>query len=477
MIEMEPITLDSKEQMKRISQKLTMLKRKDTCCVARSIVRSFFCIILLLSTTIKGVQAQSSNPYGFNPTQYNTKLLGAISYSFTEQFYGYTYYKFTANGSFPLYVSNCGTGSATTITLFSEAGYMIRTASNSNDYPSHCTGPEAVMFLPLNANTTYYVRVEVSGTGSGSLATKFFPPPSVPTCQLPLAPSQSADATTICSGGGTTLRASGENIRWYRSGSYIGVGNTIWIVSSGSYYAASSNSCGETNASSVMNITQSSNSLPAAPILSTNKFTICSGEIATLTSSIADVTWHYYGSEGNRSFYSSGYTVNVSSPGTYTASKTNECGTSNSQNGIEIKTGSSVPAAPILSGGGSVVCYGTATHLSATGVNITWYLGNTQVGSGNDIWVYEPGHYYAYSSNSCGRSSASSATQVQVLYEPVVPTISISGNTFLCDNEAIILSAASAGTISWYHNGNPMGVSESNVEVNVAGSYTATLVS
>lgn len=107
-------------------------------------------------------------------------------------------------------------------------------------------------------------------------------------------------------------------------------------------------------------------------ISSDNSTNLCQGESLNLTATA-----------GTAFLWSNGattQTINVTSPGAYTCTVTNYCGTSTSE---PFNVYSAAPAAPV--GSGDTVCVSGSMVLSATGTgNITWYDANgTYVGTGN----------------------------------------------------------------------------------------------
>jgi gliding motility-associated-like protein len=74
-------------------------------------------------------------------------------------------------------------------------------------------------------------------------------------------------------------------------------------------------------------------------------------------------------------------------------------------------------------------------------------------------------------SNSCGQS-ASTTAQIQV-DQPVLPTISASGPTTLCQGETLDLSTTAAGTLQWRLDGADLtGETNATYTLSAAGSYT-----
>lgn len=174
---------------------------------------------------------------------------------------------------------------------------------------------------------------------------------------------------------------------------------------------------------------------PQNPTISGNT-TICSGQSTTLTASgcqNCQVTWSNGGS---------GNSISVSSPGTYTVTFDNGCGTSDAS--VVVTSGGVAPTTPMI-GGNPSICQGQSTTLtwsnSCNGCQPQWSTGSTS----NSILVSNPGTYSITVTNSCGTSNASinvtlsSGPNLQI--SPASPAI-VAGNS-------IALTASGCQTYLW----------------------------
>ncbi|MER0442925.1 hypothetical protein ABR854_25815, partial [Emticicia sp. W12TSBA100-4] len=129
------------------------------------------------------------------------------------------------------------------------------------------------------------------------------------------------------------------------------------VSTAGTYTATCINSCGESGVSNVVVITTGSS--PAAPVISTNKNSLCNSETATLTATgcSGSLKW---------STNATGSSISVSTAGSYTATCINSCGESGVSNVVVITTGSS-PAAPVISTNKNSLCNAETATLTATG--------------------------------------------------------------------------------------------------------------
>ncbi len=203
--------------------------------------------------------------------------------------------------------------------------------------------------------------------------------------------------------------------------------------------------------------------VPAAPVVSNNGASVlCNGETTTLTASGSGgaITWSN-GATGN--------TITVSTPGTYTATEVNGCGTSAASNAIVI-TGGSVPAAPTIQlSGQSLLCNGATASLVIPGGGAThWYRNGSLVASNSgNLNVSTAGSYTAAMESACGISAASSPVVITTDNTPSGPSVTPAGSQLLCNGAATTLSA-SGSNITWSN-----GATGNAVNVTVAGTYYA----
>ncbi len=149
-----------------------------------------------------------------------------------------------------------------------------------------------------------------------------------------------AGGGTICPGQTVTLTASGCSgiNKWYKDNVAIaGATSATYVATAvGNYTVTCTNACGDSPASNVVAVVNSS--APAAPIISTSSTTICNGSTATLSSTCAG------GSILKWSTGATTATITTNTAGTYSAICMNECGNSPASNSITITT--NAPATP-----------------------------------------------------------------------------------------------------------------------------------
>lgn len=179
---------------------------------------------------------------------------------------------------------------------------------------------------------------------------------------------------------------------------------------------------------------------------------ICEDQEVTLTAeSEGTIAWPD-GSEGA--------TFIVDSPGQYTVSATNECGTTTFEFTIDDAGG--LPTPNISVDGLTALCENDTTTLVASGDGLyTWSTEETdtqiQVG---------PGTYTLTVENACG----SSETAVTIDLITVEPPIILNENTTLCEDDVLVLNAEGNGDLTWED-----GTTGEVWLVETPGTYTVTV--
>ncbi|WP_435355906.1 gliding motility-associated C-terminal domain-containing protein [Emticicia sp. SJ17W-69] len=271
----------------------------------------------------------------------------------------------------------------------------------------------------------------------------------------PATPVISTTKNSLCNNESAILSATGCSgiIKWSTGATTA----SISVSTAGSYTAICSNSCGESGISNAVII--STGSIPATPVISTTKNSLCNNESAILsaTGCSGSIKWSTGATTAS---------ISVSTAGSYTATCSNSCGESGISNAVIISTGNN-PATPVISTTKNSLCNNESAILSATGCSgiIKWSTGATIA----SISVSTAGSYTAICSNSCGESGISNAVIISTGNSPATPVISTTKNS-LCNNESAILSATGcSGIIKW-----STGATTASISVSTAGSYTAT---
>ncbi|GGD80676.1 hypothetical protein GCM10011514_50990 [Emticicia aquatilis] len=333
------------------------------------------------------------------------------------------------------------------------SGGVLYSWTGPNGFTSTNYAPSETLKLDrVNAKSDYMgsYTVTVSNNFACSATTSI----NVIINPLPTKPSITTDKTSICDSETATLTATGCNgsILWNNNST----GTSLIVSSNGTYTAVCLNSCGTSTASNQIIITK--NLTPSAPIITTDKTSICNTEIARLTAvgCSGSINW----SNG-----ATGSFIQVNSTGTFSATCSNFCGTSLGSNVVTITKGFS-PSAPIITSNKTIICDGERATLSASGCNgqIKWNTGESSV----YLEVNNGGTYTATCSNICGESQNSNSIVIRAGRSPITPNIILSSPILCNETSKTLIATGCNGQVRW--NTNSTG---STLNVTTAGTYTA----
>jgi len=249
---------------------------------------------------------------------------------------------------------------------------------------------------------------------------------------------------------------------WYKDGSPILLSDntgTVSVNSAGNYYAIVSDACQSATSNTV---TIATGAVPPAPALNSSAGTfLCNGASTTISAN----------SSGGTVYWNTGATgssISVSVAGDYYAWEINGCGQSANSSVVHITTGSSPAAPSISSSNGTLLCNGSQTTLTASGIDGTVNWSNGQTGA--SITVSTANSYYANQTNACGTSGNSNSIVITTGSSPAPPSVSSSNGTLLCNGASTTLTASGVnGTVTWN-----TGQTGSSITVSAAGGYYAT---
>lgn len=249
---------------------------------------------------------------------------------------------------------------------------------------------------------------------------------------------------------------------------------TIGLFAPGNYLLSVSNQCG----------TSFSDTLVISPLLPPAAFTIgytgslqlCENEQLLLSVSNPDpsIFWLRDGidiSNGNS-------TLAVNTAGNYTASLSNVCGTTWSDDTLSVSI-VELPEPPAFSAAGpTTLCEGNAVVLLADAspeATLQWYENNTPLQFvGNALQVSNSGDYSVSAANGCGEVFAPQSIPVQINPLPEAPLLFTQGNPYLCNGSAVLIATAAQQGVNWQwkRNGSNIPSQTNSITVTQPGLYT-----
>ncbi|MCC6369828.1 MAG: T9SS type A sorting domain-containing protein [Bacteroidia bacterium] len=361
-------------------------------------------------------------------------------------------------------VSNCMSSTVITVTVSAGAPVLsvttntnnvcfgktvILTASGANSYTWSGGVINGTGFTPSVSGT--YTVTGLNGCGTGSATTSI--------TVAPLVVSLLASPSVVCSGQTAVLNvaAAANNYTWMpinssSSSNSVSVSpqnTTIYTVT------ASDGTCSGTS-------TVSLNALPIPTIsIVSSSSVVCAGDAVTMTASGGlTYTW----TPGNMS--TPNITVNPTAPTAYSVGATNSLGCSAGNVAVVITNPS--PTVTAVSSDVLICAGGTATLTAGGASNYTWSSGPT-----TSVTVESPLSTTVYTVT--GELSGCNGTET-VSIEVYTPSVSIAGNTVLCDGMSTTLTASGADTYTWLPN-NPfpaLNVTPLATTIYTVTSITAT---
>ncbi len=283
-------------------------------------------------------------------------------------------------------------------------------------------------------STTTYTVTGTNASGCTKTTTKTITVNPLPTVTV------TASSSTVCAGSSVTLSGSGATSYVWSGGITNGVGFIPTSTTTYTVTGTNANGCSKTATKTV-----TVNPLPTAN--AGPNYTICPSDLVSITAS-GNGSFAWSPSTGLSNASISNPVANPSVTTTYTLAVTNSCGTATSV--MTITTGSS-PS--VNAGNNAVVCPGGNTALNASGSSGT-YAWSPSAGLSNATIanpVASPTVTTIYTvtlTASCG-----TATGTVMVTVDVSPTISISGNTSICNGNSISLNASGGTSYVWAPGG------------------------
>lgn len=291
-----------------------------------------------------------------------------------------------------------------------------------------------------------------TGNSNGCQSTSINIPVTV-NAQTPVPTITASGSTTFCSGDSVTLTASpAASYHWIPGGQ---TSQSITVFNSGIYSVQTGiGLCPALSAPLAVTV----NSQPTIPVvIASGPTAFCSGDSVILTASPAGSYLWFPGGQTSQ-------TITVYNSGSYSVQVDNgtSCTAISSASNVSVQ---SLPATPVITAGSALsFCNGDSVILtSSPAANYHWYPGgqNTQ-----SIIVYSSGTWYVETgSGSC--ISVSAPLNSSVLSAPAVPTVTVNGNSNLCQGDSVLLSATPADHYLW----SPGGQNTQGIWVSQSGTY------
>jgi PKD repeat protein len=360
--------------------------------------------------------------------------------------------------------SNGCTGTATITVTVNPTPTVTTTASPTsvcagNSSTITATGATSYSWMPGNltgspvtvtpASTTTYTVTGTSANGCIATATRTITVNPSPTV------TATATNTSICTGGTTTLSATGATTYNWQPGNHNGANWNNISPATTTTYTVTGTSAGCTGTAT---ITITVNPTPTVTATA-SPATICAGSSSTVTATGATTyTWN----PGNIS--GSPATVTPASTTTYTVTGAN--GGCTATRTVTVTVNPS-PTVSVTSANTSI-CVGNSTTLTASGgTSYTWNPGSL---TGTSVTV-TPTATTTYTVTGTAANGCTNSATILITVNPT-PTVSVTSlNSAICDGSSETLTASGATTYNWM----PGSLSGSAVTVTPSSSTTYTV--
>ena len=340
------------------------------------------------------------------------------------------------------------TAAANGPTTFCAGGSVTLTASGAATYV-WSTGATSPSITVNASDVVTVVGTNVDGCSSTSNAI------TVTVNALPVATITSS-GSTACLGSTVTLTANGgATYSWSNNATTP----SINVTAANTYTVTVTSAAGCTSTASE---TVVFNANPAVTVAANGPTVFCQGGSLTLTATGGS---NYVWSNGDQ-----GASTTVTQSGSYFVTVTNAAGCT-TQSSIVNVTVNAVPVVASINGANSVCEGGNMTLTSATPGGV-WTSANNFIatidGAGNVTGLNAGSTTITYtvSVNGC---TASAVAQINVLNNPVTPTITASGATSVCPGGSVVLFASNAANYQWSN-----GPQTPFIVATQSGAYTVT---
>ena len=376
-------------------------------------------------------------------------------------------YVATASGSYALTVTDANGCTATSAAIPVTVNALPVVTATANGATTFCQGGSvtinaagAATYIWSNGATTPSITlnasevVTVTGTtvdGCSSVSNAI----SVVVNPLPNATITSS-GSTACLGSSVTLTANGGATYSWSNGS---TNQSITVTAGNTYTVTATSAAGCTSTASE---TVTFNANPAVTIAANGPTVFCQGGSLTLT---ATGGANYVWSNGDQ-----GAATTVTQSGAYFVTVTNAAGCTTQSSIVNV----TVNAAPVVAAitGANTVCEGGNMTLTSATPGGVWTSANNFIatidGAGNVTGLNAGSTTITYtvSNNGC---TATAVAQVNVLNNPVTPTITASGATSVCPGGSVVLFASNAANYQWSN-----GPTTPFIVATQSGAYTVT---
>ena len=344
-------------------------------------------------------------------------------------------------------VCNNATGVTYSVTNVAGANYTWSVPAGVNITSTPTNSNTITVDYGTTAGTISVTAVTACGTATASVLVSI-----ASNLSLTVTPTN----PSVCTGGTTTLTASGATSYTWSPATGLSATNGSTVTSSptGTQVYTVSGASGTCTGSATVTVTV----IPSL-IITTNNPTVCAGSVATLTATSGASTYSWTPSTGLSATTGSVVTATINSTTTYTVIGT--AGTCSASATAPV----SINSLPTISATGTTVCTGSVGTISASGANTyTWSTGT--VASSTTV---NPTSNQTYTVTGTDANTCTNTAVSTVTVNPL-PTINSSAIA-ICNGSVGTLTASGASTYTW-----STGSVAASTTVNPTTNQTYTVV-
>ncbi|MFM2286734.1 MAG: hypothetical protein RLZZ543_2231 [Bacteroidota bacterium] len=360
---------------------------------------------------------------------------------------------------------------------------LVLTSSTQNDVTLQWLYNGDVLGDSTNAQLFTHLEGTYAVQADNNCGTVFSENHVLQLLSIPTIPQLTSDATIICLGDTSAIAlvsdADTSAFTWYQGGQALSdTSSTLLVTTGGDYYLSRSNFCG-TSVSDTIQLTGLS--APAAPIISANgALNFCeSGSVTFSISDNGNDDIHWF--QGSTSLQTGGSTFTANQAGFYHVELSNVCGTSVSEDTLEVQVQLNPTPASVSAAGPTTLCVGNSVLLLADvapGLQTQWLINGQPANEPSlQISADVSGVYSINTSNSCGTVASVNSIPVIINPLPSVPNMFNIGTPALCNGSSVTLAveAQTGVTYEWKRNGSVFSGTTNSITTTTDGVYTVTV--
>lgn len=364
------------------------------------------------------------------------------------------YYTFATTGLYSVTVTNaCGTD-MDNIFVYQQDVPVVELGASQTACPGDTldlsTSPETGVYTWQDGS--HGTSFEVTGSGTYTLTVTNACGTSTDTVEIqyasPITPPSLGPDLTLCPGQQAVLYAASPGAQYVWND--MSTADSLVVTGAGMYHVTASSACGSYS-DTVMVSVSSEPPMLALPA----DFILCQGQMVTLDAGVSGVT--YVWSDGSMMPQ-----LQVSTPGTYSLTVSNTCGTSIDT--VVIGAGDIAPSVAL--GADVSICAGDTLNLTPVFDHVdTWLWQDGSVLP--TLEVTTPGEYHVEVTNGCG----SAYDTINVGQLPGIPMLDLGADASVCPGQLVTFSIGLSGvSIEWSD-----GSTGPSLTVNGAATVYATI--